>query len=155
MNCNTIAKSFAIAAAAAIFLGTAPAALADNKGCTNTSLKGTFVFKGSGFITAPPALAGPFAHVGTLVFDGNGGLKGAGLGNLNGTIIPGTDVGSYAVSSDCTGTFTFQESPSGLTVHAYFIIDSNFKELQIMETDAGTVATGVARRQFPAGDSRD
>ena len=42
MKRNTIAKAFTIAAVAAIALGIAPSANAQNKGCSNASLKGTW-----------------------------------------------------------------------------------------------------------------
>ena len=38
---NTAAKTFAIAAVTALALGIAPTAKADNKGCSNATLKGT------------------------------------------------------------------------------------------------------------------
>ena len=61
----------------ALALASGPTAKADNKGCSNATLKGTYAQTGTGVITAPPDQAGPFANVGTLVFDGNGGLTGA------------------------------------------------------------------------------
>jgi hypothetical protein len=85
MNANE-AKTFTIAAVTLLALGLAPAAKADDKGCTNASLNGTFSQKGSGVITAPPSIAGPMANVGTLTFDGRGAVTGALVNNLNGTI---------------------------------------------------------------------
>ena len=61
MKRSTIAKTFAIAAVTALALGIAPTAKADNKGCSNATLKGTFAHTATGFVTAPPAMAGPFA----------------------------------------------------------------------------------------------
>ena len=69
MKRSTIAKTFTFAAVTALALGIAPTAKADNKGCSNATLKGTFAHKGTGFVTAPPAIAGPFAHVSTQTFD--------------------------------------------------------------------------------------
>lgn len=77
MKRNTIAKTFAIAAVTALALGVAPTAKAENnKGCTNATLRGTFAHRATGFITAPPDMAGPLAGVGTDTFDGNGGFAG-------------------------------------------------------------------------------
>ena len=39
------------------------------------------------------------------------------------------------------------------TIHAYFVIDDNGNELQIVITVPGTAITCVARRQFPVDDS--
>jgi hypothetical protein len=96
--------------------------------------------------------AGPFAGVNLETFDGDGVLTGRGIGNLNGNIVPVTFTGVYTVNADCTGTYTVQVSPLGLTTHASFVIDDGGNELQIIITDPGTVITCIARRQFPIGD---
>ena len=148
------AKTFAIAAVAVLALGLAPTAKADDKGCTNATLNGTFSQKGTGVIVSPPALAGPMANVGTLTFDGSGGLTGTVVNSLNGTIVPATEKGTYHVNPDCTGTYTVQISPLGITGNAYFVIDNLLNEIQIITTDPGVVITCVARRQFAPGDWR-
>jgi len=55
----------------------------------------------------------------------------------------------YAVNPDCTGTYTVQIPSLGLTAHGFFVIDDSGNEFQLIETDPGTVVTGVVRRQFP------
>jgi hypothetical protein len=154
MKRNTTAKAFAIAALTALALTVPPIAKADTKGCSNATLKGAFADKDTGFITAPPALAGPFAGVQTEIFDGNGVLTTAGMASLNGNIVAVTSTGTYIVNPDCTGTYTVQISPLGLTGHAFFVIDDSGNELQIIVTDPGTVITCIARRQYPRGDWR-
>src|SRR2546428_9298696 len=119
MKNSTTVKSFTIAASTALALPVAPIAKAEGKGCSNATLKGTFADKDTGFITAPPAVAGPFAGVSTETFDGHGALTGTGIVSLNGNIVPGTYKGTYAVNPNCTGTYTVQNS-LGLTVHAFF-----------------------------------
>ena len=153
MKRNTTAKAFAIAAVTALALTVTPIAKADNRGCSNATLKGAFADKDTGFITAPPALAGPFAGVNLETFDGHGALTGTGIVSLNGNVFPGTFTGTYTVNPDCTGTYTVQNS-LGSTVHAFFVIDDSGNELQIVITDPGTVITCIARRQFPVGDWR-
>ena len=108
MKRSTIAKTFTIAAVTALALGIAPTAKADDKGCSNATLKGTFAYKATGFITAPPALAGPFAGVGTQTFDGNGATTATATSSQNGNILPVTVTGTYTVNPDCTGTYTLQ-----------------------------------------------
>ena len=98
-------------------------------------------------------MAGPFAGVNTETFDGNSTVTGTGIGSLNGNIVPVTQEGTYTVNPDCTGTYTIQISPLGLTAHGFFVIDDGGNELQIVITDPGTVITCIARRQFPVGDS--
>jgi len=153
MKRSTIAKTFTIAAVTVLALGLAPAAKAD-KGCTNATLSGTFSQRGTGVIIAPPSIAGPMANVGTLTFDGRGAVTGTAVNSLNGTIVPATEKGAYQVNPDCTGTYTVQISPLGITGHAFFVIDDSANEIQIITTDPGVVITCTARRQFPVGDWR-
>jgi hypothetical protein len=154
MKRSTFAQTFTIAAAVAFALGVAPAANAADKGCSNATVKGTFSQRGTGFITAPPTMAGPMANVGTLTFDGNGGVTGSVINSLNGTTVSGTEAGTYTVNPDCTGTYTVLISPLGITGHAFFVIDANEDELQIVGTDPGLVIICVARRQYPVGNWR-
>ena len=154
MNRSSIAKTFTIAAVIAVALAVAPIAKAEGKGCSNATLKGTFADKDTGFITAPPAMAGPFAGVSTETFDGNGTVTATGIVSLNGNIVPVTSKGTYTVNPDCTGTYTFQISPIGVTAHGFFVVDDGGNELQILITDPGTVITCIARRQFPVDDWR-
>ena len=153
MKLATIAKAFAITAAAALAVGVAPKAQANDKECSNATLKGTFAFTSTGFITAPQALAGPFAIVGKQTMDGVGVFTAAATVSQNGSIVPVTLAGTYAVNPDCTGTFTAQISPVGITTHLFIVIDDNGKEFQAIQTDPGVVVTGIGRRQF-AGDGR-
>jgi len=158
MKPSNIAKTFTIAAIATLALAIAPAANADDKGCSNASLKGTFVRKDTGTVLLPAAAAGPTAKVGTLTFDGNGAVSGAGVASRSGTIVEVTDTGTYTVNPNCTGTFAVQVSPGGFTSHYFFAIDDNGSEFQFICTDSGPIAlvyTGVARRQFAVGDWRN
>jgi hypothetical protein len=154
MKRSIIANNFTIAAVTALALGLAPTAKADDKGCSKLTLKGTFAHAGAGFITAPPATAGPFAHVSAQTFDGDGGTTATGIVSVNGNIIPVTEKGTYTVNSDCTGTWTVQLSPVGITGHVFFVIYDTGNALQVIGTDANLVVTGVLQRQFPRGDPR-
>ena len=143
----TIAKAFAITVATTLALGIASKAQAADKECSNTTLKGTFAFFSTGFITAPPPEAGPFAIVGTQTFDGNGTTAAAARVSQNGNIIPVTLAGTYSVNPDCTGTFTVQISPVGITTHLFFVIADNGREFQLIQTDPGVVVSGAGRKQ--------
>jgi hypothetical protein len=148
MTMKPITTTLAIALAGALTAATAKAQV-----CSNLSLAGTFAYTITGSITAPPALAGPFASVGTQTFDGQGGTTAKAMVSQNGTIIPVTITGTYSVNPDCTGTFTLQISPLGLTTHTFFVIDHVIDygetEFQAVLTDPGLVVTGIARRLFP------
>jgi hypothetical protein len=144
MKRSALGKAFTIAALAAVALAV-PAANASTKVCSLATLKGTFADKDTGFLIG----VGPFAGVSLERFDGNGTLTGGGFGSLNGQIVQVTFVGTYTVNPDCTGTYTVDVSPLGLTTHASFVIADGGNELQIVITDPGTVITCFARRQFP------
>lgn len=149
-------RIFALAAIGALALCVAPAAKADDKGCSNTTLQGSFSFIGTGVAISPPSFAGPLATVSTLIFDGNGAVTSAfGSASQNGNIGPQTEAGTYTVNSDCTGTYMVLLSPAGFTAHYLFVIDSSGDGIQIICTDSGVVFSGTARRQFPVGDWRN
>ena len=151
MKLSTIAKTCTIAAAAALALGLAPKAKAESKGCSNESLKGSFSHRGSGSVTAPPALAGAFAGVGTDTFDGNGNMTGSATVSINGNIVPVNETGTYKVNVDCTGTFTVAFSTGGTTTVSFVITDSG-NEVQGICTDPGTIITHIFRRRSATGD---
>ena len=148
MKRSTIGKTFAIAAAAALALGIAPAAKADNNGCTNATLRGTFVHTASGFEMAPPSIAGPLVGVGTDTFDGNGGVTTTAMLSLNGNIVPLTATGTYKVNPDCTGTYKLP----GTTL--FFVIGDNGNEIQAICIDPGVILSHTLRKQFPVGEGR-
>jgi hypothetical protein len=145
MNQISKARCFAIVAGVALALALAPAGKAYAKRCSSATLKGTFSDKDTGWING----IGTFAGVNLDTFDGNGNMTITGFASLNGTIVPNHETGTYTVNPDCTGTYMNQEG----TIHAYFVLDDNGNELQIVITDPGTAITCVARRQFPVDDS--
>jgi hypothetical protein len=149
MKHSTIAKTFTIAAITALAVGMAPAAKADDKGCSTASLKGTFAYTMTGV-----GKAGPFAEVGTQSFDGRGATTAIATLSQNGNIVQVTITGTYTVNPDCTGILTLLVAPFGVTVHNFFVIADGGSEFQAIETEPGVVLTRTARRQFPAGDWR-
>jgi hypothetical protein len=54
----------------------------------------------------------------------------------------------FGISSKCTGTYANQDG----SIKAFFVIDDNGNELQILITNDGTVINCVARKQFPADE---
>jgi hypothetical protein len=154
MKRSTIGKTFAIVAVAAVALGIAPPAKAADKGCSNATLRGTFVHTASGFVTPPASMAVPLAGVGTDTFDGNGGATGTATINLNGTPLPPQKLtGTYTVNPDCTGKYTIS-GPRGTTILS-LVIGDNGNEIQAICVDSGVVLTHIFRRQFPVGDWRE
>ena len=147
MKGNT-AKSFTIAAITALALGIAPAAKAQDKGCSNATLQGTFAYTVTGFLVAAPAPVGPYAEAGAQTFDGRGGTTAAGMSSTNGNIMPQNNTGTYTVNPDCTGTFVLQIAP-GITAHYFFVIADGGSEYQAVCLDPVAVITRIGRRLYP------
>ena len=150
MKRSSFAKPLTIAAVTALALGIAPKAKADEGGCSNATLKGTYAYTSTGIYTP----VGPIAEVGTQTFDGKGATTATATLSQNGNMVPLTITGTYTVNPDCTGTFTLQVSPIGITVHVLFVIDNSGIEFQAMETDPGDIITRIGRRQFRGDDWR-
>ena len=152
MKRTAIAQTLIITLATALALGIAPKAKAQGLGCSNASLRGTFAYTSTGFITAPPPIAGPIAEVGTQTFDGNGNTTATATLSGNGTLYQLTITGTYTVKSDCTGTFTLQVTFPPATgigtipVPVFFVIDGFGTEFQAIETGPGNVITRTGRR---------
>jgi hypothetical protein len=145
---RSFAKTLTVTAITALALGIASTAYADDEGCSNASLRGTFAYTSTGSIASPPEIAGPFAEVGTQTFDGTGATTAAVTLSQNGNILPVTVTGTYTVNPDCTGTMTLQVSPIAVTVHVFFVIDDSLNGFQAIETDPGLVITRIGRRLF-------
>ena len=150
MTRSTIAKTFASGALAALVLGLAPMAKAQ---CSVATLAGSFVRRDTGFVMAPPAIAGPLAGVHLVTFDGNGTFTSTGFASLNGNVSESTATGTYKVNADCTGTYT-SVSSTGRTGTAFFVIANNGNEIHILPTNTGGSITCIARKVFPAGNPR-
>ena len=82
MTRNSIAKTLAMGAVAALALNLAPLAKAERKECSAATLEGSFVRRDSGFVITPPGVAGPLSGVYLVIFDGNGGFTSAGFSSL-------------------------------------------------------------------------
>ena len=154
MKRSTIAKTFTAAAFTALAIGLAPTANADDKGCSNATLKGTFAYIGTGFNVTPASAAGPFAEVGTQTFDGKGATSTTFTASANGNIFQVTLAGTYSVNPDCTGTFNLAAPAIGITIPIFFVIGDGGNEFKALETLPGVVVTRLGRRQFPVGDWR-
>lgn len=76
--------------------------------CSNATLTGDYAMQMSGEVIFQFALpTGIFARVGKASFDGNGNFTASVQTDYNGTIVPETLTGTYAVTSDCNFTVTF------------------------------------------------
>jgi hypothetical protein len=120
-------------------------ALAGDSTCSVRSLKGLYLFSGTGF-TIPAGVALPKAILELIDFNGDGTLAVPGATrSINGDVaqIPPGGTGVYTLDPDCTGTITF--SPF-LHLAIYMISP---KELALMQTDANNVFQGSAKAVRP------
>jgi hypothetical protein len=124
-------------------------------GFSNRSLKGHYGFNSSYaalVATGPnqpvtPAL--PFASMGRISFDGEGGCVVSSIGNVNGQSIPSTSSScSYSVNPDGTGTSTavFPGTPIADPIPIAFVITDGGNEFHAVVTQF-IVGTFTARRQ--------
>jgi len=144
---STIAKSFAMAAVTVLALSVAPTAKADDKGCSNASLIGTFAVTTTGYFVAAPDPVGPaFAQVSMQTF-GAGVTTNVGMTNSNGAVSQANNTGTFTVNPDCTGTFTLTGAKGPSTW--FFVISDNWNEIRAICVDPFAVLTKVARRIYP------
>jgi hypothetical protein len=146
---NIARRSLAIVSAAAFLLGIVPMAqAADHRECSNATLQGSFGYTATGtLLSVPPPFAGPFGEVGRQTFDGRGNTDATATLSANGNTQKVTIQGTYIVNPDCTGSFTLNVSPLGVTAHADFVIDDDGVEIRTIGTDPGVVETRVYRKQ--------
>lgn len=151
MKRNIARTSLAIVSAAAFLLGIVPIAqAAEHKECSNATLQGSFGYTATGTLlpaAAPPPFAGPFGEVGRQTFDGKGNTDATATLSANGNIQKVTIQGTYIVNPDCTGSFTLNVSPLGITAHADLVINDDGIEIRTIGTDPGVVETRVYRKQ--------
>lgn len=133
----------------------AAAAFADDDGrrCNNATLRGSYGFTAQGFTLAgspvPAPLQGPFASLGTAVYDGQGHVVLTASATFNGLTqalppVPGT----YQVSPDCTFVSRLDNGATFFSA----IVDGA-QELYVLQTTPGVVASGVATLQTASRDS--
>jgi hypothetical protein len=117
-------------------------ALAQGKAtCTNAGIKNTFGFRGGGYTA--PSMA-PNAWAGQVKLDGLGGVTGSESASFGGTIESFSLTGSYSVSSNCTGTATFDGGTS--PAHTYFVIVNSGQSIMQIQTDANTINTNFVQK---------
>ena len=120
-----VALLVAVLAVAVLGGRTARAQSTDNDGCSNATLTGDYAFTVSGKIFLPSGIIVEREGVAMTHFDGTGNLSQVDfvLSSPNAGPPPGTapvdpitgfhtqETGTYAVHSDCTGTFTIHFPP--------------------------------------------
>jgi hypothetical protein len=116
--------------------------------CTAETIRGVYLFHASGYniVSGAPL---PKAIIETLVFDGLGNVSTPAVSlSINGTILqpPQGNPGNYAVDADCTGTLMFADG-----IKFDLQITPNGKQINLLQTNPGTVMQGTAERTSRAG----
>ncbi len=112
--------------------------------CAPSTVTGPYGYAISGYVAVAMGSAVPFSDQGTFVADGNGSFAGSSTVSTNGTIANRSISGNYAINSACAGTATFRDT-LGNAISMAFTVVANGQEIQFIETDSGTVVSGVAQ----------
>ena len=104
----------------------------------DATLRGAYMSMGGGSVVG----VGPVAFIGTVYFDGKGGITNPYTVSFAGTISRVVGKATYSVKSDCTATFTTVDG----TQHFDMRVSPDGSKVEYIETDAGTVISGSASR---------
>ena len=137
-----------------VAFGSASAATAASRGCSDSTIKGDYAFTIHGQIMTPggPLLVDGIAKT---TFDGNGNLTQVDAvavgGNLPVIWRPG--VGTYKLNADCTGTMTLIDQGEQ-PLHLAILVSQSGGHIRAVVTDPGFSTTSDADRVV-ASDDRD
>ena len=132
----------AIAFACLTMILLAPAWAQNTAACTPAATHGTYSVTCSGFLS-PTAGAPqvPFSAIGTVTGDWGGKFTGTAKASLGGTMVDQTVSGTLVVSSDCTGSISYDQKINGQAASnlniSYQVLDEG-KEIRGMATDPGS-----------------
>lgn len=104
----------------------------------DATLRGTYMSRGGGTVVG----VGPVAFIGTVYFDGKGGITNPFTVSFAGTISRVVGRATYTVKNDCSATFTTADD----TQHFDMRVSPDGSKVDYIETDAGTVISGSASR---------
>jgi len=110
--------------------------------CDNSTLKGTYTGKLTGWVTNNSVHA-PYASVGSFVANGQGFLQGRDTLSLDGVISSRTPTATYTINPDCTGNITSQQA-GGLK----FVLHPDGSKLTIISDVSTTTINGTAERLY-------
>jgi hypothetical protein len=127
-------------------LGHPPSALAD-LGCSNATLKGTYLFAQSGWQIDADGVRKPFAFSGLEIYNGDGTVRGIYSGSFDGVVLQRIAyTGTSTIHPDCTGEQTFTEDLSGAVTHYDVFVAPSGEEFTFAQTDPGAVSASSERR---------
>lgn len=109
--------------------------------CNPRKLEGSYAFQLSGTTTisgSPRAVA----SLGTLEFDGEGGLKGTASADFAGYFLGNPVTGKYEAHADCSITWTLQ-GESGGPQHFFGVFTPDLRNATFLQTDVGGARNGT------------
>jgi hypothetical protein len=147
MSAEIYRRIVVIVVATLVISGLATHASAEGR-CKNKKLVGSYAFQIDG-----TNLFTPFAAVGRNTYESDGDLRGVIVFSLSGASTQSNYTGTYTLNDDCTGIKT-AILDAGLTVHFFFVVDNDLREIRMIVTDPGFTVSGTARKLFTRSDSR-
>ena len=126
-------------------LGHPHSALAD-MGCSNATLKGTYLFAYDGWQIGADNVRKPFAFSGIEIYNGDGTVRGIFSGSTDGVVSQKVGyTGTSTIHPNCTGEQTFTDDTGDVTHNDIFVAPSG-EEFTFVQTDPGFVSAGSERR---------
>jgi hypothetical protein len=159
---ETLMKNKVVANAAVLVLLTLAGlgsghAQSNSPACDNRLIQGNYGFTIKGTKLAGMGPAGPQTGVAMTEFDGKGTFTQIDTVTINGEVVADFThpraTGTYAVNSDCTGTFTINFKDDRPTVVTNFVVVEDGSEIDTVVTSAGgnegVLALGsIGKRRF-------
>jgi hypothetical protein len=110
--------------------------------CTDAGVKHTFAVNANGNVLG----IGEVVYVGQLTLNGSGNITGTLSTSLNGAITSNEPIttGTYSIDSNCIGTASITLENSTMMNFDLIVVDGG-KELMALESDSGTVVSGLAQ----------
>jgi hypothetical protein len=113
-------------------------------GCSNRTLRGGYGFSATGTLEG----FGSVTQVGLVTFDGRGSLTLLDTISINGVIFERSAAGEYHVEANCRGSALVHITvPASLEAHIRFVIVDEGESLHFMQSDPGTLLSGIAQQQ--------
>ena len=116
--------------------------------CSNATLRGAYGMSLGTILVPPLGMGTPRGVLGRIVFDGKGSYSAAFTINTNGTVTHITDVGTYVVNADCTGSIFATVAKGTIEI---VVVDGGREFYQLRTDPAGVVVLfNAAKKQLPS-----
>lgn len=131
-------------------LGHLPAVHAQSA-CDASSFTGAYGYSLSGAAYDAQGNYYALASVGRIVPDGSGSFTGSDTFSFDGSIVQRKYTGTYTIKDDCTGSIILQTQSGTTTItnHADIVAVDGGREMNLIQTDANYIFSGVLKRQNP------